>query len=234
MATCCWTYPSSTGATLNAVLFYKLAGSWNLGGLPVGAAFITFALLTEGALLFVAAQTGFLDGPRVLATMANDRWLPRRFSYLSNRLVTQDGVLAMGLAALIILLITEAKVEMLVVLYAINVFLTFTLSQLGMCVHWLQSRKSDPRWMRKLMINGLGCVFTGAILIVTTTLKFWDGGWITVLMTGGRDRLLHPGPGPLCARYSGSGAAGGRHSAADLRGGAANQSRNSTPMRQRR
>jgi amino acid transporter len=173
------------GRTLNAVLFYKLAGSWRIFGLPIGGAFITFALLTEGALLFVAAQTGFLDGPRVLATMANDRWLPRRFSYLSNRLVTQDGVLAMGLAALVILLITEAKVEMLVVLYAINVFLTFTLSQLGMCVHWLQSRQSDRRWMHKLMINGLGCVFTGAILVVTTTLKFWDGGWITVLMTGG-------------------------------------------------
>ncbi len=173
------------GKTLNAVLFYKLAGSWQLGGLPVGSAFITFALLTEGALLFVAAQTGFLDGPRVLATMANDRWLPRRFSYLSNRLVTQDGVLAMGLAALTILLITEAKVELLVVLYAINVFLTFTLSQLGMTVHWFQSRRDDPRWMRKLLINGLGCLFTAAILVVTTTLKFWEGGWITLLMTGG-------------------------------------------------
>ena len=173
------------GKTLNAVLFYKLVGSWNLGGLPVGGVFITFALLTEGALLFVAAQTGFIDGPRVLATMAHDRWLPRRFSYLSTRLVTQDGVLAMGLSALVILLLTEAKVELLVVLYAINVFLTFTLSQLGMSVHWLTARKSEPRWRRKLFINGLGCLFTGAILIITTTLKFWDGGWITVLMTGG-------------------------------------------------
>ena len=116
------------GQTLNAVLFYKLVGSWKLGSLPVGTLFITFTLITEGALLFVAAQTGFIDGPRVLATMAHDRWLPRRFSYLSTRLVTQDGVLAMGLSAFIILLATEARVEMLVVLYAINVFLTFTLS----------------------------------------------------------------------------------------------------------
>jgi amino acid transporter len=173
------------GKTLNAVLFYKLVGSWTFAGLPVGTLFITFALLTEGALLFVAAQTGFIDGPRVLATMAHDRWLPRRFSYLSTRLVTQDGVLAMGLSAFLILLATEAKVDLLVVLYAINVFLTFTLSQLGMSVHWLQSRKSDPRWIRKLSINGLGCVFTAAILVVTTTLKFWEGGWITLLMTGG-------------------------------------------------
>ncbi len=173
------------GKTLNAVLFYKLVGTWKLGGLPVGTLFITFALITEGALLFVAAQTGFIDGPRVLATMAHDRWLPRRFSYLSTRLVTQDGVLAMGLSAFVILLLTEARVEMLVVLYAINVFLTFTLSQLGMSVHWIRSRLSEPRWRRKLFVNGLGCLFTGAILVVTTTLKFWDGGWITLLMTGG-------------------------------------------------
>jgi amino acid transporter len=173
------------GKTLNAVLFYKLVGSWQIAGLPFGTAFTTFALLTEGALLFVAAQTGFIDGPRVLATMAHDRWLPRRFSYLSTRLVTQDGVLAMGLSAFMILLITEARVEMLVVLYAINVFLTFTLSQLGMSVHWLQSRKDEARWLRKLAVNGLGCVFTAAILVITTTLKFWEGGWITVLMTGG-------------------------------------------------
>jgi len=173
------------GQTLNAVLFYKLVGSWKLRSLPVGTLFITFALITEGALLFVAAQTGFIDGPRVLATMAHDRWLPRRFSYLSTRLVTQDGVLAMGLSAFIILLATEARVEMLVVLYAINVFLTFTLSQLGMSVHWLRSRKTEPRWRRKLFVNGLGGLFTGAILVVTTTLKFWDGGWITLLMTGG-------------------------------------------------
>src|SRR5579885_1295770 len=173
------------GKTLNAVLFYKLVGSWKVAGLPFGTLFITFALLTEGALLFVAAQTGFIDGPRVLATMARDRWLPRRFSYLSTRLVTQDGVLAMGGSAFLILLITEAKVDMLVVLYAINVFLTFTLSQLGMSVHWVQSRKTEPRWMRKLAVNGLGCLFTASILIITTTLKFWEGGWITVLMTGG-------------------------------------------------
>jgi len=173
------------GKTLNAVLFYKLVGSWTLAGLPLGTAFVTFALLTEGALLFVAAQTGFIDGPRVLATMAHDRWLPRRFSYLSTRLVTQDGVLAMGGSAFIILLITEAKVDILVVLYAINVFLTFTLSQLGMSVHWVQSRAIERRWLRKLTVNGIGCLFTAAILVVTTTLKFWEGGWITLLMTGG-------------------------------------------------
>ena len=116
-------------------------------GMPI----VTFTLLTEGALLFVAAQTGFVDGPRVLATMATDRWLPRRFANLSARLVTQDGVLAMGLAAAVILVGTHASVDLLVVLYAINVFITFTLSQLGMTVHWWQVRKNEPRWMHKLL-----------------------------------------------------------------------------------
>src|SRR5579885_600162 len=173
------------GETLNAVLFDDLAAHWHLDGLAIGPAIVTFTLLTEGALLFVAAQTGFVDGPRVLATMATDRWLPRRFSNLSGRLVTQDGVLAMGLAAVATLVGTHANVHMLVVLYAINVFITFTLSQLGMTVHWWQTRTQERHWIRKLAVNGIGCTFTALILIVTTTLKFYEGGWVTVLMTGG-------------------------------------------------
>src|SRR5712692_329135 len=176
---------AETGKTLNAVMFERLASNWKFFGLPIGPSIITFALLTEGALLFVAAQTGFVDGPRVLATMASDRWLPRRFSNLSARLVTQDGVVAMGLASVLILIGTEAKVDVLVVLYAINVFVTFTLSQLGMTTHWWAERKTEKRWLRKLCINGVGTVFTATILVITLTLKFHDGGWITVLITGG-------------------------------------------------
>jgi hypothetical protein len=172
------------GKTLNAVLFEKMAANWTLFGLHLGRPVVTFTLLTEGALLFVAAQTGFVDGPRVLATMATDRWLPRRFANLSTRLVTQDGVLAMGLAAGVLLVATRASVGLLVVLYAINVFITFTLSQLGMTVHWWQVRAKDPQWLRKLLINGVGCTFTGLILVVTVTLKFDEGGWVTVVMTG--------------------------------------------------
>src|SRR5580700_8837712 len=167
------------GQTLNAVLFERIASNW-----PLGRGIITFALLTEGALLFVAAQTGFIDGPRVLATMAHDKWLPRRLSHLSLRLVTADGVLAMGIGAGLILIGTRASVDALVVLYAINVFVTFTLSQLGMTVHWWTARKSERRWIRKLLINGIGTFMTASILILTVALKFDEGGWITVLITG--------------------------------------------------
>jgi amino acid transporter len=179
------------GQTLNAVLFERVAGNWRLFGLPIGTPIITFTLLTEGALLFVAAQTGFVGGPQVLATMAVDRWLPRRFAQLSSRLVTQDGVLAMGLAAIAILVFTEARVSVLVVLYAINVFVTFTLSQLGMSAHWWTERRGELRWRRKLFINGVGCVFTALILMLTITLKFDEGGWVTIAITGGLVALCY-------------------------------------------
>jgi len=167
------------GQTLNAVLFEHIASGW-----PLGRGIITFTLITEGALLFVAAQTGFIDGPRVLATMAHDHWLPHRLSHLSVRLVTADGVLAMGIGAAVILIGTRARVDALVVLYAINVFVTFTLSQLGMTVHWWRARASERNWVRKIIVNGFGTFLTGAILSLTLTLKFDEGGWVTVVITG--------------------------------------------------
>jgi len=173
------------GKTLNAVMFEHVALRWTLAGIPIGASIVTFTLITEGALLFVAAQTGFIDGPRVLATMATDRWLPKRLAHLSGRLVTQDGVIAMGGAAALILIGTHARVGTLVILYAINVFITFTLSQLGMSAHWWRVRHSERHWMRKLLVNGIGCFFTFSILMLTLTLKFDEGGWVTVLITGG-------------------------------------------------
>ncbi len=172
------------GKTLNAVMFENVTARWSLAGFHIGGPIVTITLLTEGALLFVAAQTGFIDGPRVLATMATDRWLPRRLSHLSGRLVTQDGVIAMGGAAVLILIGTHARVGVLVILYAINVFITFTLSQLGMSVHWWRVRAAEPRWKRKLFVNGLGCLFTFSILTLTLTLKFDEGGWVTVVITG--------------------------------------------------
>jgi amino acid transporter len=171
------------GQTLNAVLFERLTTNWYLARFPLGRQVVTLTLITEGALLFVAAQTGFVGGPQVLATMARDRWVPRRFSYLSERLVTEDGVVAMGLAAILILIGTHARVGELVILYAINVFVTFTLSQLGMSKLWWKRRQQDPKWIRKLVVNGTGCIFTALILLLTVTLKFYEGGWVTIAIT---------------------------------------------------
>lgn len=172
------------GRTLNASLWSTLAGGWSFATLPVGVWLVGVTLISEGALLFVAAQTGFVDGPRTLAAMAADEWVPRRFKNLSERLVTQDGVLGMALAAAGVLAYTRGSVELLVVMYSINVFLTFTLSQSGMALHWVQVRAQGP-WKRRFAIAAAGAIVTATILAVTVTLKFEQGGWVTLLATGG-------------------------------------------------
>jgi amino acid transporter len=169
-----------SGKTLNAVLFETMTRGWGKGG----TVFVLITLLSEAALLFVAAQTGFLDGPRVLSNMALDRWFPTKFAMLSDRLVTQKGILMMGGAALVTLVLTNGSVKYLVVLYSINVFITFFLSQLGMVRHWWQVRGKEAHWEKKLFINGVGMTLTFFILISVTILKFDEGGWITLLLTG--------------------------------------------------
>lgn len=169
------------GKTLNAVLISKAIASWN----PfMGQSFLYITLISEAALLFVAAQTGFLDGPRVMANMAHDSWLPRRFSMLSDRLVSQNGILIMGVAAYFVIWLSKASVGFLVVLYSINVFITFSLSQFGMVRHWITERKTDKNWLGKLLINGIGLILTTFILFTVIIIKFDEGGWITILITG--------------------------------------------------
>ncbi|MFN7095902.1 MAG: amino acid transporter, partial [Burkholderiales bacterium] len=112
-----------------------------------------------------------------------DKWMPRQFRELSSRLVTQNGVLISGIAAIIILLWAHGKVSTLVVLYSINVFLTFSMSLLGLTVYWIKSRKTKPYWWRKLIMSLIGLVVCGSILIITTLEKFTEGGWLTVLIT---------------------------------------------------
>jgi K+ transporter len=110
--------------------------------------------------------------------------MPAHFSILSDRLVAQYGVLLMGAASLAVLWVFGASVDVLVVLYSINVFITFSLSQLGMVRHWWLERRRAPRWKRKLFINGFGLLLSAATLISLTCVKFKDGGWITLLVTG--------------------------------------------------
>jgi amino acid transporter len=169
------------GKTLNAVLFENATSNWNP---TVSYTFIIITLISEAAILFVAAQTGFLGGPRVLANMALDRWVPNRFAALSDRLVTQKGVLLMGVFAGILMVATNGSVAFLVVLYSINVFITFSLSQLGMVKYWWQSRKTEKSWKKKILINGIGLILCTFILFAVTIVKFFEGGWITILITG--------------------------------------------------
>jgi amino acid transporter len=166
------------GRTLNAILADSTFFDWPFGGL---LALVT--LLSEGALLVVAAQAGFVDGPRVMANMATDSWLPRRFSALSERLTMQNGIVLMGFSAFALLLYTEGSVSALVVMYSINVFLTFSLSQFGMVRMFLKNKDSEPRWKKYVAIHTFGLLLCLTILCVTIFEKFTEGGWVTVVIT---------------------------------------------------
>src|SRR6185436_128418 len=103
-------------------------------GIPawLGQPYVLATIISEGALLVVAAQAGFIDGPRVLANMALDNWVPHSFAHLSERLTTHNGIVLMAAAALGALWYTGGNVGLLVLMYSINVFLTFSLSMVAM------------------------------------------------------------------------------------------------------
>jgi amino acid transporter len=172
------------GKTMNAVLATRFAGGFTLAGIAVGGAFVLVTLVSEALLLVVAAQTGFIDGPRVMANMAADSYLPHRFRELSDRLTMQNGTMLMGCAALAALLYTGGNVGHLVVMYSINVFVTFSLSQLAMCRFWIRERARHARWRKHLWIHGVGFAVCAFILAMTVFEKFSQGGWVTLLLTG--------------------------------------------------
>lgn len=172
----------AAGKTMNAVLVDAFAGRWMLGGVQIGYGFVVLTLAAEAALLFVAAQAGFIDGPRVMSSMATDSWLPHRFAQLSSRLTISDGVLLMGGAALATLAYTRGNLTALVTMYSINVFVTFSLSQLGMVRFWLRHPEEGRR--RGLAIHGVALTLCVGILVGIIYEKFALGGWVTVVVTG--------------------------------------------------
>ena len=162
------------GKTLNAVMVEKLNfGPW----------FVVLVLVSEAALLFVAAQTGFIDGPRVMANMANDRWLPHRFASLSDRLTMHYGIMIIGAASIATLFYTGGNIDALVTMYSINVFITFSLTEIGMVKFWITERKQHPEWKKSLPVHCIGLVLCLTILTVVVVEKFQDGAWMTVVVT---------------------------------------------------
>ena len=160
---------------MNGLLVDKLNwGDW----------FTWLTLGSEAGLLVFAAQTGYIGGPRVMANMALDGWVPRRFSSLSDRLTSHYGVLMVGAAAIASLLYTEGKVDVLVTMYSINVFVTFSLSQLGMIKFWWARRKRKGSPAQPLAIHSLSFVLCFGILVTVVILKFAEGAWVTLFVTG--------------------------------------------------
>ncbi len=169
------------GKLLNAVLAERV-----VQGMPetLGSGLVWAMMLSEALILIVAAQTGFIGGPRVLANMALDSWVPKRFASLSDRLTTQNGILLMGATATVMLLLVRGNLPILIIMYTINVFISFTLSMAGML------RLSFGKWRRKerggkrdLSLFTTGLILCVVILVGTSVLRFREGGAYALLMT---------------------------------------------------
>jgi hypothetical protein len=171
----------ATGRTMNDLLT-----EWFARGLfpaPLDQAFRWITVLSEATLLLVAAQAGFIGGPKCLAMMAHDSWVPHWFGSLSERLASHNGILLIGLSSIAALWANAGQVSMLIVMYSINVFVTFSLSMIGMTILWHQNR-NHPLRQRRLALFVFGSILCVAILMVTIGFKFTEGAWKTVVVTG--------------------------------------------------
>ena len=174
-----WDIHYVKGKTMNAVLAEKVSA-----GLPGSTIFVWTTMLSAGALLLAAAQAGFLSGPRVMSNLAVDGWLPRSFQTLSERLVTGNALLFLGLAAAAALLYTQGDVSQLAVLYTINVFLTFTLTMVSMLRYWWQQPQRTPARWRRITLYVIASCVCGGILVVTIISEFHGLGQIALAVTG--------------------------------------------------
>ncbi len=131
-------------------------------------------------ILIVAANTSFADFPRLCSLHARDGFLPRQLTHRGDRLVYSNGILALGVVSAVLLVVFGADTHALIPLYAVGVFLAFTLSQAGMVVHWWRSRTAG--WRRSMAINATGAVTTAIVTIIIAATKFTHGAWIVVVL----------------------------------------------------
>jgi amino acid transporter len=152
-----------------------------LGRAAFGSGTLLYFLFQAATMLILvlAANTSFADFPRLSSILARDRYMPNQFALLGDRLVFSNGILALALAASTLLVVFHGETTRLIPLYAVGVFLAFTLSQTGMVVRWW--RRRGPNWPIKALINGFGAVVTAMVLCVFVVTKFLYGAWIVIV-----------------------------------------------------
>lgn len=141
-----------------------------------------FYLATQfftAALLVLASNTSFADFPRLSSILSRDNFLPRQLSSLGDKLVFHNGIIILGVLSSLLIVMKGGNVDRLIPLYALGVFLAFTLSQTGMVIHWYRVR--GDRWRLRACINGVGALATGIVLVDIAVEKFLEGAWIIVL-----------------------------------------------------
>ena len=131
-------------------------------------------------ILVLAANTAYADFPRLASIVSRDRYLPRQFMNQGDRLAFSNGILVLSLFAAILIVAFRGDTQSLLPLYMIGVFISFTLSQAGMVIHWRSTQ--EPGWKTSAAINGFGAVVTGIVLIIVTVTKTLEGAWIVLLL----------------------------------------------------
>lgn len=142
-----------------------------------GPVFYFIQIMTATILIF-AANTAFAGFPRLASILARDRFMPRQFMNLGDRLVFSNGIIILATLASLLIIAFNANLNHLIQLYLVGVFISFTLSQAGMVVYWKKTRQ--PGWHRSTIINGFGAAMTGVVLTVVVITKFAGGAWIVV------------------------------------------------------
>ena len=146
-----------------------------------GNGFLYYMLQAGTALILIlAANTSYADFPRLGSFMAGDGYLPKALRDRGSRLVHSNGMILLTAMSILLLVVFGGETSRLIPLYAIGVFMSFTLSQSGMVVHWFKNR--EPRWHFSAFVNGLGAVVTFVVLIVIASAKFMSGAWIVLLL----------------------------------------------------
>lgn len=131
-------------------------------------------------ILFLAASTSYADFPRLSSLLAKDRYAPRQLASIGDRLVFSNGVIGLTFTAVVLVIIFGGRTHHLIPLYAVGVFISFTLSQAGMVVHHYKLR--EPGWQSSLLINGLGALTTAVVSIVIASFKFTHGAWMVIVL----------------------------------------------------
>jgi amino acid transporter len=157
--------------TVLSLLVRQVAGSG-----PI----LILAQVATALLLVLAANTSFADFPRLSSFLARDGFLPRQFAFRGERLAFTTGILALAGMAILLLVMFNASVSGLIPLYTLGVFIAFTLSQTGMLLRWY--RRREPGWLRGMLINGLGALTTGVVMLVVGTSNFFQGSWLVIVL----------------------------------------------------
>ena len=131
-------------------------------------------------ILLLAANTSYADFPRLSSILARDRYIPRQFANQGDRLVFSNGILVLSGFALALLVVFHGETHALLPLYAVGVFMSFTISQAGMVRRWRRTRREGWRW--RIAVNGVGAVATGIVMVTLAVTKFSEGAWIVVLV----------------------------------------------------